>query len=881
VIEKGIFRGIKSKFKLFIIFAPKSIYPARYELFFIRLTSFSKKNIMKKSISALCLMYSIIHFLLIFDLHAQRTGNIVEIFGRERVETTSEGVIIHEFTEGLALRNGMRPGMLTGMQDIIYWQIATDRFERPEAGKILSDNYNVLPQEFVWESIEVDTAGFFRGNLSRAYVYNEFDSPQAGIALLDATGHTRVFINGMPQEGDHYDYGHTLIPFHLKKGLNQFVYTYGRFGRVKSQIVIPEKELQFSPRDMTLPSIIRDENDEKWGAIRVVNASERTREGLTIICTLENGETASYQTGNIMPMAVRKLNFKIPALTSPVKAQSISATLVLKDSRNREIDRTTITVKINDADRHHERTFLSGIDGSVQYYSVAPSTSDAPNQAFVLSVHGASVEATNQARAYRQKDWAHIVAPTNRRPFGFNWEEWGRLDALEVLHEARKIFHTDTSRTYLTGHSMGGHGSWILGATYPDKWAAVAPAAGYADIIGYRRTGTDSLIQANPHFGMIYRGALAGRTLDLARNYLQSGIYILHGDADAVVPVEQARLMRGILGGFHTNFAYYEYPDGSHWYGDHSMDWPPLFDFLRQNTIPDVKDVRRIEFHTASPGVSARNYWLRINQQIRSYEHSSVNANYRNDTIHLDTENIEHITVLLSLLQPEARPLIKIDGKYIVPTSADDISLRLINGVWTVASSPPATEKTPERNGGFKLAFTNNVVLVYGTRGNREENLWYENKARYDAETFLYRGNGSIEVISDREFSPEKYKDRNVIIYGNANTNRAWRSLLRNAPVQVTSQGISIGDTYLESDRIGTYFIYPRPDSDIASVGVVAGTGIKGMKATYPNDYFSGITGFPDLMIFDVDWLKEGVDGIKVSGFFGNDWSVENGDFRF
>ena len=53
--------------------------------------------------------------------------------------------------------------------------------------------------------------------------------------------------------------------------------------------------------------------------------------------------------------------------------------------------------------------------------------------ALFLSVHGASVEATNQARAYAQKDWGHLVAPTNRRPYGFSWEDWGRMDALEVL----------------------------------------------------------------------------------------------------------------------------------------------------------------------------------------------------------------------------------------------------------------------------------------------------------------------------------------------------------------------------------------------------------------------------------------------------------------
>ncbi len=810
----------------------------------------------------------------------QRTGNIVEIFGRDRVETTSEGIIIHTFTEGYALRNAMRPGMLTGMQDILFWQLATDRFEPVYDGKVLSDNYLVEPTPLQWQRIEADTADVFRGDLGRAYLYTEFNSPEERIALLDATGHTRIFINGMPQEGDHYDYGWTLIPFVMKEGVNQFVYTYGRFGRVASKIVIPHQELQLSLRDMTLPSLIPGEEDNKWGAIRLVNASENAHHNLSIQCIFESGESAETVTDHIMPMAVRKVKFKIPALQNDPESEKMKATLILRNDTGEEVDRIEIEINVHSAARHHERTFISSIDGSVQYYSVAPSTSDAPGQAFVLSVHGASVEATNQARAYQQKDWAHIVAPTNRRPFGFNWEEWGRLDALEVLHDARTWLDTDTSQTYLTGHSMGGHGTWFLGATYPDKWAAIAPAAGYADIIGYRRTGTDSLMLEKPHFEMIYRGARAGRTVDLARNYLQSGVYVLHGDADAVVSVEQARMMRGVLGGFHNNFAYYEYPDGSHWYGDHSMDWPPLFDFLQQNVIPETKDVRHIEFLTASPGVSDTNYWLRINQQQNHYELSKANFKLLSDTITGHTNNIANITFLTTALQMDDKLVLIIDDQEFVIQAHHDLTLKLTGDLWEVTDGIDHREKHPGRYGGFKLAFTNNVLFVYATGGTDEENSWYRNKALYDAETFLYRGNSSVDVIPDTDFAAEAFPARNIIIYGNAVNNKAWEQLLSDAPVQVHSDHIKFGQQRLEGNDLGAFFIYPRTDCDFSAVGVVAGTGQQGMKAVYANDYFSGITGFPDLLIFDVDWIRDGIDGVRVSGFFGNDWSVENGDFR-
>jgi hypothetical protein len=58
------------------------------------------------------------------------------------------------------------------------------------------------------------------------------------------------------------------------------------------------------------------------------------------------------------------------------------------------------------------------------------------------------------------------------------------------------------------------------------------------------------------------------------------------------------------------------------------------------------------------------------------------------------------------------------------------------------------------------------------TRGTPEENGWGLAKARYDAETFWYRGNGSVDVVPDTVFlesgRADEYRDRNVIVYGHS-----------------------------------------------------------------------------------------------------------------
>ncbi len=762
----------------------------------------------------------------------QTTGNVVEYFGKERVERVDEGIVLHSFRQGYFVPVTTASGYLFTTADALEWEMAKSKFKAPSSDNLTAANYGRHAELVSWTPIEADSTGRFANHaLRRAYIYTEYKADKSQIVLLEASGNTRTFINGMPHEGDHYDFAYTLIPFRMQKGRNEFIFTHGRFGRVAAKLIVPSKPVMLTKRDMTLPDIINGEGGEKWGAIRVINAEEKALSGLRIECRLEDGETAGIATDDIMPMMVRKVKFRIPAATK-VKSGKTKAKVILKDKAGKEIDQVEIELQQKDATVVHERTFISDIDGSVQYYSVNPSTVKGEGQALFLSVHGASVEARNQARAYAPKDWGHIIAPTNRRPYGFNWEEWGRIDAMEVLAEAEKVFKTDPAHTYLTGHSMGGHGTWFLGVTYPDRFAAIAPCASYPDIARYSRPDADVANEGEKHFDMICRAANAGRTLSLMRNYLQSGVYILHGDSDDVVPIQQVRHMRELLGTFHPDFCYYEYPGGAHWYSNESVDWKPIFDYFRWHKVPASGDVKQLEFYTASPAISAKDYWVTLNQQDTAYSFSSVFFKQTENGVTGTTSNVASLTIDLPALKHQ-KASITIDGETITVDGTKPAVLKKTSGKWTLTDAIPVTEKYPARYGGFKQAFDHRVVFVYATGGSKEENEWYRNKARFDAETFLYRANSSIDVVADKDFNPSAYADRNVVIYGNATNNKAWNKLLKNAPVQVMKGEIRMGDKVMKGQDLGAYFVYPRPDSPTASVGVVAGTGIEGMKATY------------------------------------------------
>jgi poly(3-hydroxybutyrate) depolymerase len=60
--------------------------------------------------------------------------------------------------------------------------------------------------------------------------------------------------------------------------------------------------------------------------------------------------------------------------------------------------------------------------------------------------------------------------------------ELAEIDAMTVLRTMREKYTVDSGRIYLMGHSMGGGGTYHLGAKYKDIWAGLAPIAGLGGI---------------------------------------------------------------------------------------------------------------------------------------------------------------------------------------------------------------------------------------------------------------------------------------------------------------------------------------------------------------------------------------------------------------
>ncbi len=802
---------------------------------------------------------------------------------------SADGIVVGNC---LAIGRVGRGGRSAVHTDAVEAQLIAGKWPRPAVGDalLLADG-----SSRVWTQITPNKDGWFEDGAFRdGYAYVPVVVETNRVMLLEAAGDSLAYVNGEPRAGDPYQYGYVQLPVALHAGTNDLLFQCSR-GRLKVRLAAPRAPVAFNLGDPTLPDLIAGTKLDTWAAVVVVNATPGTQRDLRVRAAIAGGPTVETRLPTIPPLSVRKIGFRLRGKAPPSGDKAVLQLTLLDGKRggHTALDSAKMDLRIRRPEQTQKRTFISDLDGSVQYWALNPAqplhrTDPAP--ALFLSVHGASVEAIGQADAYSPKNWGHLAAPTNRRPYGFDWEDWGRLDALEVLDLAEAELHPDPQRIYLTGHSMGGHGAWQLGALFPDRFAAIGPSAGWISFSSYADEGR--FTNATPVEALLQRATATSDTLLLETNYLQAGVYILHGSADDNVPVTEARRMTNVLGTFHRDFQYHEQPGAGHWWdasdepGADCVDWAPMFDFFARHVIPTDASLREINFATVNPGVSATCHWLEIGQQVHPLERSAVTVRWDPGKRRFvgTTLNVARLAFRLNHVKPGAPLRVELDGQTLdrIPwPPAGRLWLQHEEDRWRVASEPSPTLKGSLRSGPFKDAFRHRMMFVYGTAGTPEENAWALAKARFDAENFWYRGNGSVEVIPDTAFQRRGETNRSIILYGNADSNRAWPELLGDSPVQVRRGEIIIGGRTLSGDDQACLFLRPRPGSAVACVGVVSGTSVVGMRLTNRLPYFLSGVGYPDCTVIGPEMLSEGARGVRAAGFFGNDWSVDQGEFAW
>jgi predicted peptidase len=102
-----------------------------------------------------------------------------------------------------------------------------------------------------------------------------------------------------------------------------------------------------------------------------------------------------------------------------------------------------------------------------------------------------------------------------------------------LLDEIETNYRVDKNRIYVTGLSMGGHGTWSMALAEPNRFAAIAPVCGWSD------TSKANLIAHLP-------------------------IWVFHGAKDVVVPVKSSEDMVSALKNSGSYVKLTIYPEANH-----------------------------------------------------------------------------------------------------------------------------------------------------------------------------------------------------------------------------------------------------------------------------------------------------------------------------
>jgi predicted peptidase len=129
--------------------------------------------------------------------------------------------------------------------------------------------------------------------------------------------------------------------------------------------------------------------------------------------------------------------------------------------------------------------------------------------------------------------------------------------ALGALAAATQEFAGDPRRTYLTGISMGGYGSWYLASNYPGKFAAVVPICGGI-------VPPANVLREQPELAKYSYAGEPKSYADVAAKIGRTPVWIFHGDADTAIPVENSRKLNDALKTAGADVRYTEYPGVGH-----------------------------------------------------------------------------------------------------------------------------------------------------------------------------------------------------------------------------------------------------------------------------------------------------------------------------
>lgn len=508
--------------------------------------------------------------------------------------------------------------------------------------------------------------------------------------------------------------------------------------------------------------------------------------------------------------------------------------------------------------------WVDPLDGSTQFCRAYLPVGYDPARAWptVLNLHGANPASPPYVRYWSidarhggvVERWPVIwIEPHGRGTNGYLGP--GELDVMNCLEAARARLNVDDTRTYLTGGSMGGKGTWQLGTHHAGRFAALAPVFGGADLRIDPKGGRDDPAADRPMERWLREAESDFVGLEALNN---TPVFIHQGDEDVAIDARYARHVTALLQRWGYDVRYREYPGRGHealGEADDIVGW-----FLRQRRIEAPTKVRL----RAADLRAAQAHWITVDRALAPLSVIQVDAEMTEPgVLRLDTRNVARLTLAppASLLKSNGPLKVVWNGRPLEVSPSPDGHVTL-----TAPDAPKgASFKTPALPGGaFDILSTPFVIVVGTTARDPEMRAEIRRKAETLAGVWRSVYGDEPRVVDDKALTAEQEKGLSLILLGGPDANAVAARLRRDLPLTAAPDAITVDGRRFAAKDAYAVMLHPNPRAANRYVLSVTATSAAGLFAWEPLSLVT-ITGDSIGNSYDW-WISDGRRLVQAKG---------------
>lgn len=461
------------------------------------------------------------------------------------------------------------------------------------------------------------------------------------------------------------------------------------------------------------------------------------------------------------------------------------------------------------------RGFKSGIDNSIQPYGLEiPEDLDLKQKVpLVVWLHGRGDKVTDyyfiQRRIGKPGQFkfpgAITVHPFGRQCIGY--KHVGEVDVFEAIEHVASQYNIDRDRIALMGFSMGGAGTYHLGAHYADQFCVVHTGAGFVETAKYNKLTPETFPpKIEQTLWQMYD------VPNYTRNFYNLPIIAYCGDQDTKIP--WVSLMQESFKSHGQHLPIIVGKDIGHKYTPESI--VKITDFVSkaiENGKNNYPKIVRLQTPTLK---YSKNYWVEATGLNEHWKESRIDAKVK-DQHHIicQTKNISSfkLTSAWPLKQFEGGDRVTIDGQTIIINSdSSELYFYYHSNTWNLGQQQKDLAKKPQQQGPMDDAYMSKFIVV--TPDTTDSPLlqnWVDFELEHLRKRWkeLYRA--TLPECKANELTEAQIKTHNLILWGSPESNSWIKKTLPQLPLNWDTKQINFAGQSYDSHHTVPALIYPNP----------------------------------------------------------------------